>query len=283
MPAHKIASKALRAAAAVLVLASATSAMTQVATPIAPNLKSIAQAVERARDVQEIQNLMTRRMYFHAVGQNENELALWSKRPDVRWAQNQGCYLGMKSIAAGYDVINRKNQQADIERLSKLNPAIRNDESSRFVGNTVVHTLVSPLIVVADDLQSAKATWYTPGVILTTNDGKTPLGFWIWERYGVDLVKEDGRWRFLHIQVNTDFMNPMGAPLQLQGPDAAAMGVEGVQAGGPKPAFAVPGPDIAKTTYREFGATRVPSITPRQPEPYRTLSKTFAYADCRSS
>ena len=73
---------------------------------IEPNLKSIVHELERARDVQEIQNLMTRRMYFHSVGQNENELALWSRSNDVRWAQNQGCFIGMKSIAAGYDVIN---------------------------------------------------------------------------------------------------------------------------------------------------------------------------------
>jgi hypothetical protein len=252
----------------------------QQAVEIKPNLVSIAHELERARDIQEIQNLMTRRMYFHSVGQNENELALWSRKREVRWAQNQGCFVGIKSIAAGYDIINRKNQQAEIERLSKLNPKIVNGWSSRFVGNTVLHTLNSPLIVVADDLQSAKATWYTPGVILTTQDGKTPIGFWIWERYAIDVVSEDGQWRFLNIQVNTDFMNPMGKSLQPQGSDAAALGVEGVQANGPQPAFAIPGPDIAKQTYREFGATRVPTITPRQPEPYRTLSETFQYADC---
>jgi hypothetical protein len=61
------------------------------------------------------------------------------------------------------------------------------------------------------------------------------------------------------------------------------MGVEGVQANGPKPAFAVPPPDIPKPTYREFGATRVPTLTPRLPVPYRTLGETFQYADCSSS
>lgn len=265
--------------ATVLLLGSAV-LQAQEAPTIKPDLASIAHELERSRDVQEIQNLMARRMWFHSVGQNEDELALWSKKREVRWAQNQGCYVGMKSIALGYDTINRKNERAEIERLSKLNPKIVNDWKSRFVGNTVLHTLNSPLIVVADDLQSAKALWYTPGAILTTTDGVKPVGFWIWERYGVDFVKEDGQWRFLNVQVNTDFMNPMGAPLQPQGPDAAAMGVEGVQANGPKPAFTVPPPDISKATYREFGATRVPTLTPRLPVPYRTLSETFQYADC---
>ena len=44
----------------------------------------------------------------------------------------------------------------------------------------------------------------------------------------------------------------------------------------------IPGPDIAKPTYTEFGPTRVPTLTPRLPEPYRTLSETFQYADCGS-
>ncbi len=269
-----------RVAPALLAVIAAGSAHSQQAVTIKPDLVSIAHELERARDVQEVQNVMSRRMWFHSVGQNENELALWSTKHEVRWAQNQGCYVGMKSIAVGYDTINRKNQQAEIERLSKLNPKIANDWKSRFVGNTVLHTLNSPLIVIADDLQSAKAVWYTPGAILTTTDGVHPVGFWIWERYGVDLVKEDGQWRFLNIQVNTDFINPMGSAMQPQGADAAALGVEGVQANGPHPAFDVPKPDVQTTLYHEFGATRVPTVTPRLPVPYRTLSETFQYADC---
>jgi hypothetical protein len=42
----------------------------------------------------------------------------------------------------------------------------------------------------------------------------------------------------------------------------------------------VPAPDIAKIQYREFGATRVPVLFPRLPEPYETMKDTFEYADC---
>lgn len=37
------------------------------------------------------------------------------------------------------------------------------------------------------------------------------------------------------------------------------------------------------TSDKKFGATRVPTLTPRLPIPYRTLSETFQYADCSSS
>lgn len=238
--------------------------------------------IDVAAEALEIQNLMSRRAFYHSVGQNEKELELWAKQREIRWAQNQGCWVGMKSLKVYYDDVNRQMQAAGLARLAKLNPAIKNVPENRFVGNTILHLLTTPIIEIAADGQSAKGLWYTPGAILTTDDGKTPQGMWIWERYGVDFVKENGRWAFLNIQVNTDFMGPMGKPLGMQGADAAGMGSEGA-APAPGPGaegIKIPGADIAKPTYREFGATRVPTITPRMPERYRTLSETFQYADC---
>lgn len=238
--------------------------------------------IDVAAEVLEIQNLMSRRAFYHSVGQNEKELELWARKREIRWAQNQGCWIGMKSLKVYYDDVNRRMQAAGLSRLSKLNPAIRDVPENRFVGNTILHLLTTPIIEIAADGQSAKGLWYTPGAILTTDDGKTPQGLWIWERYGVDFVKEDGRWAFLNIQVNTDFMSPMGKPLGLQGADAAGMGSEGA-APAPGPGaegIDIPGPDIPKRLYAEFGATRVPMITPRMPERYRTLGETFQYADC---
>lgn len=241
--------------------------------------------IDVAAEALAIQNLMSRRAFYHSVGQNERELALWARKSPIRWAQNQGCWIGMASLKVYYDDVNRQMQKAGLDKLSKLNPAIKNVPENRFVGNTILHTLTTPIIEVAQDGKSAKGMWYTPGLILTTEDAKTPVGLWIWERYGVDFIKEDGHWAFLNVQVNTDFMNPMGLPLQKQGADAAAMGSEGAAAA-PGPGaegIKIPGPDIPKQIYKEFGATRVPSLTPRLPEPYRTLGETFQYADCGAS
>ncbi len=270
-------------AIAALTLAPVAAAQAQQAVTVQPTLKSIAREVEIARDVQEIQNLMSRRMYFHAAGQNEHELELWSKRDDIRWMQNQGCW-GRASLFQAYDIDNKHMQQNDLDRIAKANPAVPDDfATERGVGSMAIHTLTTPIIVVANDLQSAKAVFYTPGAILTTKDGVKPDGFWIWERYGVDLVKEDGQWKFLHIQVNTDFMNPMGEPLQPQGSDAATLGTENVSNMDSKTEFRPKGPDAAMQTYREFGATRVPIVWPRPPEPYKTLKATFEYADCSAA
>lgn len=236
-----------------------------------------------ARDVQAVQNLMSRRAFYHSIGRNENELELWAKNHEVRWAQNQGCYVGMKSIKVYYDDTNRQMQAAELERLSKANPAIQNVPENRYIGNFVFHPLTTPIIEVAEDGQSAKGVWYTPGVILAAGDGKTPMGIWIWERYGVDFVKEDDQWRILNLQVNTDFGTPMGEPLTVP-EEAAAMGSEGAAAPAPGPGgenLTIPGPDIPKQIYQTYSVTRVPTITPAMPEPYKTLSETFQYADCR--
>jgi len=241
---------------------------------------ALAATIDVAAEALKIQNLMSRRMFYHSVGQNERELALWARKSPIRWAQNQGCWIGMASLKVYYDDVNRLMQKASLDKLSSLNPAIKNVPENRFVGNTILHTLTTPIIEIAADGKSAKGMWYTPGVILSTQDAKTPTGDWIWERYGVDFIKEDGHWAFLNVQVNTDFMNPMGKPLQRQGADAAAMGSEGGGAAPEGPPVKIPGPDIAQVVYKEFGPTRVPTLTPRLPEPYRTLSETFQYADC---
>jgi hypothetical protein len=238
-----------------------------------------------ARDVQEIQNLMGRRMFYHSIGRNDLELTLWATRHDIRWGQNQGCWVGMASYRNYYGTINDQMRAASLKQMSGQNPAIQNSPTNLGVGNNAIHTLTTPIIEIAGDGQTAKGVWYTPGVILSTQDAKTPTASWIWERYGGDFIKEDGRWTIWHLQVNTDFMNAMGKPLQVQMEDVAAMGKEGAAAGPPPPGPAggnikIPKPDIAKKQYQEFGATRVPVLVPRLPEPYETMKDTFEYADC---
>jgi hypothetical protein len=247
-------------AAFLLVFATATARAETASGAEAPlTLRKAAAAVE-------LQNLMGRR----------------SKKREIHWAQNQGCWVGMKSLKVYYDDVNRKMQAAELERLSKANPKIRNVPQNRFIGNTVLHVLTTPIIEVADDLQSAKGVWYTPGMALSAGDGITPQAYWIWERYGVDFIREDGKWVLLNVQVNTDFISPMGKPLTLP-ESSATMGSESSQAQlGPGPdGIVVPGPDIPVPTYQDYSVTRVPSLVPRLPEPYKTLAATFQYADCK--
>ena len=75
-----------------------------------------------------------------------------------------------------------------------------------------VHMLASSIIEVAEDGQSCRCSWYTPGVLFSTLnwDGKKD-GIWIWERYGNDFVKEDGEWKILSQHVCNDNGGPFDA------------------------------------------------------------------------
>lgn len=72
------------------------------------------------------------------------------------------------------------------------------------------HILGSPVIEVADDGQSARAFYLTPGNMYGVNGHQGGrCGMWLWERYGSDFVYRDGRWWWFHEQVCPDFCGDM--------------------------------------------------------------------------
>jgi SnoaL-like domain len=237
-----------------------------------------------ARDVQAIQNLMSRRAFYHSAGRNDLEFALYSKRADISWGQNQGFQVGPATIKHYYVDGHVSAEKADLERMSKLYPQLNNDPSNLGAGSFVIHSLTTPIIEVAGDGQTAKGVWYTPGAIGIT-DAKGKLnGDWLWERYAADFIKEDGQWHFWHILVLTDFLSPMGKDLQPP-PDAVAVAPVGSESksGSNKAAMATQVPagstqwTIVNENYKSWTATTVPTVAPRLPEPYRTFSETFSY------
>jgi hypothetical protein len=91
-------------------------------------------------------------------------------------------------------------------------------------------------------------------------------GSWLWERYGVDFVNENGSWKIWHLHVYTDFGAPVNLGSGMGGPPGA---------GQPQ----VEASYQARIGYRELGANSYPVLIPRPPEAYRTFSETWSYAD----
>jgi len=257
-------------------------------------------AALRAADIADCNRLMSLHAWYHAAMQNDVELEkIWSKRPDVIWAQQSGYWKGMDHIKQYY------GQKATADTTT---------------GGYVWHTITSGVVEIAADRQTAKGVWYTPGLGgKIPNDGKPNAG-WMWEKYGVDFVREDGQWKVWHMKVYTDWAAPLGgtigdqggmggpppsdnkkgagkgAPPQGQG---APQGAPQIQSGKEKVGTGevtaanggqqqqqqqgAPGQPnwdyYYKTPYQGWAKGVSPRLVPRPPEPYKTFSDTWSYAD----
>jgi hypothetical protein len=224
--------------------------------------KNAEQLAQLAVDVHEINNLMSLHAWYHAASMNDVEMAeIWSKRDDIVWAQNSGYWIGPKSIKEYYG------------------KTVKRDTTK---GSFVWHTITTPVVEVAADRQTAKGVWYTPGVVGAYKNGKGDFQ-WMFEKYGVDFVLEDGVWKIWHMHVYTDTAWPVGGEIAVMkggpggasAPKAEKSGKEAASA----PAPQMKAPDKAGINYKELSPDTEIVLVPRPPVPYKTWSETWSYVD----
>jgi len=66
-------------------------------------------------------------------------------------------------------------------------------------GGFTMHMAVAPIIEIAKDGKTAQSIWFSPGCA---------GNLWIWGVYMVDYVREDGEWRFWHMNFSPFFRTP---------------------------------------------------------------------------
>jgi hypothetical protein len=246
-----------------------------------------ARAALKAADIDEINNVMSLHSWYHAAMQSNVEVArIWSQRDDIVIARNTGYWKGANV---------RKYYGEQVGEPFTT-------------GAFVWHPVTTGVIEVAADRQTAKGVWYTPGAGGHAGaDGKQSLD-WMWEKYGVDFIREDGRWKIWHMKVYTDWSGEASVNFQkagMGGPPAGGPPGESLATGAPpqmsaaarrdveakilpgtSPA-AVPMPAsltaaedvVYQNGYREWSGNAAPKLQPRPPEPYRTFSETWSYVD----
>jgi hypothetical protein len=234
-------------------------------------LKAIQQVVQRQQDVHQIQNMMSRRSFYHAAGQQAEELDFWSSRPDVSFGQNQGFRIGMTKIRAAYEVRYAKVRALELTRISKLKPEVKDVPANIGVGMLQEHTITTAIIEIAEDGKTAKGMWYTPGAV----GGVKLHASWMWEKYAVDFIKENGKWKFWHVIVVTDFGVPFGKDVEGNVSDLSQQGVQGAL----READLVPQipRDVDRDIYKPLSSTTAPRLFPPMPVPYTTFAQTFSY------
>jgi hypothetical protein len=237
---------------------------------------SLEQQIQRLNDIREIENLMAKHVYYHALLKNKEELLdLWVREtPEPHFAQNQGYYVGYESLMHYYGELNIKMQWEQLKALNKVYPEVEVKEENLGAGAFQVHALTTSIIEVAGDGQTAKGIWYTPGAIAMVGPDGNARGSWIWERYGVDFAREDGEWKIWHLHCYTDFMSASNEDWAASKKDAPMGMGDDDGSGAPE---GLPRPDREEVTYRTYTPKQVPQDLPRIPEPYYTFSETFSY------
>lgn len=234
---------------------------------------SDAQLARLAVDIHEINNLMSLHAWYHSALMHDVELdEIWSRRDDiVLWFEQSGVFRGTRAIREGYG-----------RKVSR--------ESTK--GFFTWHTITTPVVEVAADGETAKGIWYTPGIAGFFPDGKSNFN-WMFEKYGVDFIREDGAWKIWHMHVYSDIGWQLGETISPDGIMGGvhevlkAMGSLGTPVSGDESAAdkasapaASEREQVADTQkYKTLGPATELQLRPRPPEPYRTWSETWSYVD----
>ena len=231
--------------------------------------------LSKAKDILEIQNVMSRHEYYHGAGRHQEELdAIWAQQsPDVAFeeAAVHGRYYGIDAVRGFYVHFFDRFFKLMLEETRKIFPRLKDASEDKLpFGVQILHTLTTPVIEVAEDSETAKGVWLSPGhITFPVNDRLQ--AFWHWDRYAVDFIKEDGNWKIWHFFVGKDFTTPyekswVDAALDSESP----VRLEDLP-GFPKP--------NAKSlhSYDEYSPFKVAEYKPTPPEPYGTFSETFSY------
>jgi hypothetical protein len=209
--------------------------------------KSLEERIQRLEDIHEIQNLMGREQFMHTAGMHRETLELFAqKTPGVRVeVDSWGIYEGTEGIR-------------------RVGIGVHGYHEKDHIGSMMMHTLTTPVIEVAGDGKTAKAVWISPGHETMLVEGKLQA-YWAWCKYGVDFVKEDGKWKIWHSHVYAIFRCPYETSW-VEMPDV--------------PTPPVPDelkPDRPGTYHHPYSTTTAPDYVPAPPEPYETWDEATAY------
>ena len=144
-----------------------------------------------AQDRGAVENVFNRYMYLHNAFQDEQIIPLWVKR-------------GTEGIRARYTNAGEYTEYDSVIRYHQGRPSP--------VGKLILHATTTPVIEVAADGKTAKGVWlmagtesgltdpevakefpdmYSPGEVL----GKKVWAHWVWCKYAIDFLKQDGEWK----------------------------------------------------------------------------------------
>lgn len=159
---------------------------------MAYSLEELNLKLARLEGAEECRNLMGKYSYLHTAFRNNEFVDLWAKREDDLLWMPWGKYHGYAGVCRCYQ--NEHGDRSDPHTLEMMK------------GGLMMHEMDTEYLVVAEDGQSARGCWISPGHESVVDRGHPdhpedhgtglPHGEWAWSLYQVDFIKEDGVWKF---------------------------------------------------------------------------------------
>ena len=171
-------------------------------------LQEALRRIERLEAAQACRNLMGKYSYYHTAFRNKEYVELWANRDDCYYRFPFGEYRGIEAIRHCYLV----------EHGDRTDPGM----DQRLKGMLMMHEMDTEVLEVAEDGQTAKGCWISPGheTVPAKNlkDGEEPHGDanWCWGKYEVESIKDNGQWKIWHMILyplfKTSFYKSWGEP-----------------------------------------------------------------------
>lgn len=226
----------------------------------------------RVWDIEDIMDLMNRRVYYVAQDLRRQELNdLWVRQPDHRksasFGRNYGYYLGMEEIIRYYVADHESKRQAILDEYCAAYPELTNTPDNLGIGFTTLGPTSTPVVELAQDGVTARGIWYSLAQETTGRPNGKSEALWRGEKVAADFIREDGLWKIWHLVITTDFTSPAGVPHESE-PFSYAPGCDPLQL--------------------EFGSPTLPVLThdnryhwsddyPCVPQPYETYTPSQSY------
>jgi hypothetical protein len=230
----------------------------------------------RAEDRGAVENLFSTYMYLHNAFRDEEIIDLWVSR-------------GTPGIRAQYSNLGVYNTWESVTAYHRDRPAP--------AGKLIFHYTTTPVIEVAEDGGTAKGVWIMTGLESGLTDpevatnvpefffeadevlGKKVWAHWVWCKYGLDFLKQDGRWKIWHFRCFEIARAPYGENwIKFAFRDVAAFDKDLMYFGEDgRPKF-MPPPDAPATDFaNRYQPDLSQQLQPVPPVPYASFDETFEY------
>jgi len=258
-------------------------------------------AGERAQAALDVQNVFSKHAFYHQASRFCEEMQdIWVSEngpnaATATWVNGGRIQAPYSMIKLNYCTNHLEAMKKTLTELSQKDPSVKDTPENIGAGmEWVMHTQETPVIEVAGDGKTAKGLWYSIGQGVRPSGTTGHSTEWMWEKYAVDFIKEDGKWKIWHL-INMMDIPPAsasssggsGGPGGQGGKAPGGAGGPGGQGGpgGKAPAGANVGTGVGGGQLQSvktvsvftWTPTAVPTIEPKFPEPYYTFSETFSY------